>query len=202
MTIFNDLVIPTTPAATAALEVATAYQSPTLLSHSRRVYVWAAALADQEGIKYDEELLYVAAMFHDMSLVPEFDSHTVSFEEAGGHVARVFASGAGWSSERRDRLAEVIVRHMWPDVNVDDDPEGHLISRAAAMDIVGRNLDDLSPEFRAHVLQQHPRLGLADEFLACFQAQAERKTESSAARAVESGLSTRIAENPLDEEAL
>jgi hypothetical protein len=41
-------------------------------------------------------------MFHDISLVPEFDSHTVAFEEASGHVARVFA--ADWPSERRDRL--------------------------------------------------------------------------------------------------
>ncbi|MGC4938731.1 HD domain-containing protein [Kribbella sp. DT2] len=199
MIIFNDLVIPATTASTAALEVATAYQSPTLLSHSRRVYVWAVALAAQEGITYDDELLFVAAMFHDLGLMPEFDSHTVSFEEAAGHVARVFAAGAGWPRERQDRLAEVIVRHMWPDVDVNDDPEGHLISRAAALDIVGRNVDELSPEFRADVLRQHPRLGLADEFLACFEAQAERKTSSSAARAVASGLSARIVGNPLDE---
>ncbi|GAA1519633.1 HD domain-containing protein [Kribbella lupini] len=202
MIIFNDLVIPATSASTAALDVATAYHSPALLSHSRRVYVWAAALARQEGIAFDDELLFVAAMFHDLGLRPEFDSHTVSFEEAAGHVARVFAAGAGWSGERQDRLAEVIVRHMWPDVDVNDDPEGHLISRAAALDIVGRNHDQLTPEFRAEVLREHPRLGLTDEFLACFQAQAERKSTSTAARAIDTGLSTRIAGNPLDHELL
>jgi hypothetical protein len=87
---------------------------------------------------------------------------------------------------------------MWPDVDVADDPEGHLLSRSAALDIVGKNIDDFSPAFRAEVLQQHPRLGLTDEFIACFQAQAERKTGSSAARAVQSGLSSRMAANPLD----
>ena len=194
----NDLVIPDTAASSAALEVASAYLTPALLSHSRRVYVWAAAYGRQQGIRYDAELLFVAAMFHDISLAPEFDSHTISFEQAGGHVARVFAAGAGWPSERRERLGEVIVRHMWPDLDVADDPEGHLLSRAAALDIAGKNLDDFSPAFRAEVLQQHPRLGLADEFLACFQAQAERKTGSSAARAVRSGLSARMAANPLD----
>jgi hypothetical protein len=194
----NDLVIPDTAASSAALEVASAYLTPALLSHSHRVYVWAAAYGRQQGIRYDAELLFVAAMFHDISLAPEFDSHTISFEQAGGHVARVFAAGAGWPSERRERLGEVIVRHMWPDLDVADDPEGHLLSRAAALDIAGKNLDDFSPAFRAEVLQQHPRLGLADEFLACFQAQAERKTGSSAARAVRSGLSARMAANPLD----
>jgi HD superfamily phosphodiesterase len=198
MTILNDLVIPDTAASAAALKVASTYQSSALQSHSRRVYVWASAYARQHGIEYDAELLFVAAMFHDISLVPVFDSHTVSFEEAAGQVAKVFAAGAGWPTERRDRLAEVIVRHMWPEVDVTADPEGHLISRAAALDIVGKDVDDFSPAFRAEVLQQHPRLGLTDEFLACFQAQAERKAESSAARAMQSGLSTRIAANPLD----
>lgn len=193
-----DLVIPDTAASSAALEVASAYQSAALLSHSHRVYLWAAAYARQQGIRCDGELLFVAAMFHDISLAPEFDSHTVSFEEAGGHVARVFAAGAGWPSERRERLGQVIVRHMWPDVDVADDPEGHLLSRAAALDIVGKNIDDFSPAFRDEVLRRHPRLGLADEFLACFRAQAERKPGSSAARAVQSGLGSRIAANPLD----
>jgi HD superfamily phosphodiesterase len=198
MIALDDLVIPDTTASSAALEVASAYQSPALLSHSRRVYVWAAAYARQQGIRYDAELLFVAAMFHDISLVPEFDSHTVSFEEAGGHVARVFAIGAGWPSERRERLAEVIVRHMWPDVDVTADPEGHLISRAAALDIVGKDIDVFSSAFRTEVLQQHPRLGLTAEFLVCFQAQADRKPDSSAARAVQSDLSSRMAANPLD----
>jgi HD superfamily phosphodiesterase len=190
--------IPETAASSAALEVASAYLSPALLSHSHRVYLWAAAYGGQHGIRYDAELLFVAAMFHDISLVPEFDSHTVPFEEAGGHLARVFATGAGWPSERRERLGDVIVRHMWLDVDVADDPEGHLLSRAAALDIVGKDVDDLAPAFRDEVLRQHPRLGLADEFLACFQAQADRKPASSAARAINSGLATRMAANPLD----
>jgi hypothetical protein len=88
---------------------------------------------------------------------------------------------------------------MWPDVNVADDPEGHLISRAAALDIVGKNIDDFTPAFRAEVLHEYPRLGLSDEFLTCFQAQATRKPTSSSARAIESGLPTRIAANPLDD---
>jgi hypothetical protein len=38
----DDLVVPDT-AASAALEVASVYQSPALLNHSLRAYVWAAA---------------------------------------------------------------------------------------------------------------------------------------------------------------
>jgi HD domain-containing protein len=140
----------------AALDVVTAYLSPALLNHSVRAYVWAAARGTAEGIAFDPELLYVAALFHDIGLVPAFDSTTVAFEEAGGHVAQVFAAGAGWPAERRLRLSEVIVRHMWPQVEVSTDPEGHLLARATATEITGKDADDHPAPFRAEVLDRYP----------------------------------------------
>lgn len=182
----------------AALDVASAYLSPALLNHSLRAYVWAAAYGAAENIPFDPELLYVAALFHDLGLVPVFDSHTVAFEEAGGHVARVFAAGAGWPAERRDRLAEVIVRHMRRDVALSADPEGHLLARATATEIVGTDVDRYPAAFRAEVLRRYPRLDLPGQFLACFQDQAARKPGSSAAGAVRKGLAGRMDSNPLD----
>ncbi|MFF0679954.1 HD domain-containing protein [Streptomyces tendae] len=195
------LSVPGTAAAAAALDVATAHLPPALLNHSLRAYVWAAARGTADGVPFDPELLYVAALFHDIGLVPVFDSHTVAFEEAGGHVARVFAAGAGWPAERRARLSDVIVRHMWPRVDVATDPEGHLLARATATEIVGTEADAYPSRFRDEVLDRYPRLDLAASFLACFQDQAKRKPDSSAADAVRSGLAGRVAANPLDSSA-
>jgi HD superfamily phosphodiesterase len=194
----DDLVVTDSATSAAALDVATAYQSPALLNHSLRAYVWAAAHGAARGIPFDPELLYVAALFHDVGLVPAFDSHTLAFEEAGGHVAQVFAAGAGWPAERRERLSDVIVRHMWPQVEVSADPEGHLLARATATEITGKDADDFPADFRAEVLERYPRLNLAEQFLACFRNQATRKPDSSAAVAVRSGLATRMTSNPLD----
>ncbi|MFD5441816.1 HD domain-containing protein [Streptomyces tendae] len=188
----DALPVPGTATAAAALDVATAPLSPALLNHSLRAYFWAAARGTADGVPFDPELLYVAALFHDIGLVPVFDSHTVAFEEAGGHVARVFAAGAGWPAERRARLSDVIVRHMWPRVDVATDPEGHLLARATATEIVGTEADAYPPRFRDEVLDRWPRLDLTASFLACFQDQAERKPDSSAAGAVRSGLADRI----------
>ncbi|MFB6519974.1 HD domain-containing protein [Streptomyces sp. NPDC056401] len=187
---------PDTAACAAALEVATAYCTPALLNHSVRSYVWASAYAAERGIEHDAELLYVAALLHDIGLAPEFDSHTVPFDEAGGHVAWVFGAGAGWPAERRQRLSEVIVRHMWDAVDVREDPEGHLLERATGVDISGRNAEDFTAGFRAEVLARYPRKGLADEFLACFRDQAARKPESSPAASVRGGLAERILADP------
>ncbi|OQR66035.1 cyanamide hydratase [Streptomyces maremycinicus] len=190
--------VPETAACAAALEVATAYCSPALLNHSVRSYVWASAYAAQRGIEHDAELLYVAALLHDIGLVAAFDSHTVDFDVAGGHVAWVFAAGAGWPAERRQRLSEVIVRHMWDAVDVREDPEGHLLERATGVDISGRNLEDFTTGFQAEVLARYPRAGLSDEFLASFHDQAARKPQSSPAVSVRGGLAERVRANPLD----
>jgi HD superfamily phosphodiesterase len=178
--------------------VASTYLSPALLNHSLRAYAWAAARGASRGIPFDSELLYVAAMFHDLGLVPAFDSHALAFEEAGGHVARVFAAGAGWTAKRGQRLAEVIVRHMCQDVDESADPESHLLAHSTATDVVGAQLDDFDADFRRDVLVQYPRLTFTTEFLTCFQAQAARKPDSSAADAVRSGLGALIVANPLD----
>ncbi|MBL1076393.1 HD domain-containing protein [Nocardia sp. 2] len=194
----NDLAIPDSAVARAALDVATAYSSPALLNHSVRSYVWAATLAQQEQIDFDAELLYVAAALHDLGLVAVFDSHTVPFEEAGGHVAAVFAAGAGWSRDRRNRLIEIIVRHMWDEVDVAMDAEGHLLARATTIDISGRGTDLVPPGLRTEVLRAWPRLDLAEDFARCFAEQARRKPDSAAAGAVRAGIAERLRNNPLE----
>ncbi|WP_326825185.1 HD domain-containing protein [Streptosporangium sp. NBC_01756] len=195
---FADIVIPDTSATRGALEVATAYCPPALLNHSVRAYLWAAAYGMMNGIAFDAELLYVSSMLHDIGLVKEFDSHTVPFEEAGGHLAWVFGAGAGWPVERRVRASEVIVRHMWDEVDVAQDPEGHLLELSTALDVSGRRPEDFPAGLRAEVLERHPRLGFGEEFLACFRDQAGRKPDSLAARFVRDGLAGRIEANALD----
>jgi hypothetical protein len=194
----DDIAIPDTPAARAALEVSAAYGSAALHNHCLRSYLWAAAYGDLYGIAYDAELLYVSAMLHDIGLVPAFDSHTLPFEEAGGHVAWVFGAAAGWPVDRRRRAAEVIVRHMWAEVDPAEDPEGHLLELATGLDVSGRRPEAFPAALRADVLHRHPRLGLGPEFVACFRDQAARKPASPAGRMVAAGIADRIAANPLD----
>ncbi|HYN96326.1 MAG TPA: HD domain-containing protein [Pilimelia sp.] len=192
------IAVPQTAAATAALEVATAYCSPPLLHHSVRSYLWGAWYGTAHGIGYDEELLYVAALLHDLGLVAEFDSHRVPFEAAGGHVAWVFGAAAGWPVPRRARVSEVIVRHMWDGVDPALDPEGHLLEVATSMDITGRRAAELPAGLRADVLARYPRGALVAEFTACFEDQARRKPGSAAAAAVGAGIAERLAANPLE----
>jgi catechol 2,3-dioxygenase-like lactoylglutathione lyase family enzyme len=196
---FADLHPPGTPAATAALQVAERYCSPALLAHSVRSWAFALAFAEAEGISgLDEELLYVASLVHDLGLVPAFDAVRVPFETAGGEVGWVLAAGAGWDPHRRQRVVEVVERHMQPSVNAVEDPEGHLLEIATGLDISGARADVLPKPFLREVLTALPRGDLAAEFGACLVKQAGRKPGSQAARIVASGLESRLAANPLE----
>jgi hypothetical protein len=140
----------------------------------RALVLWSASLGRLKGIPYDAELLYVASMLHDLGLVPAFDNHLAPFEDAGGDVGWVFGAGAGWPAERRDRVEEIIFRHMWDEVDPALDAEGHLLREGTALDISGHNVDTWPADFRAEVLRRCPRLTLVTEFTAAFKDQARR----------------------------
>jgi hypothetical protein len=193
-----DLLPDDTPATRAARQVVTEYSSAALVNHCERAYLWSAALGELTAAAYDRELLYVASMLHDLGLVPAFDNYRAPFEDAGGDVAWVFAAGADWPPERRTRVKEIVVRHMWDEVDPSFDAEGHLLCEATNLDIAGRNPDTWPSGFRAEVVERFPRLGLPTEFLAAFQDQARRKPGCAAAAAVATGLADRIATNSLD----
>jgi hypothetical protein len=186
------------PATTAAREVVVRYSSTALVNHCDRSYLWSASLGQLKRIPYDGELLYVASMLHDLGLVPAFDNHLAPFEDAGGDVGWVFGAGAAWPAERRDRVKEIIVRHMGDDVDPALDAEGHLLRAGTALDIAGRDVDTWPADFRAEVLRRHPRLTLATEFAAAFEDQARRKPGCAAAAAVASGVGARLVDNPLE----
>jgi hypothetical protein len=194
----DDLLPPDSTAVRTAAEVAEHFQTPALLNHCRRSYLWAAAYGRARDIAFDAELLFVTAMLHDLGLVPAFDSATVPFEEAGGAVAWVFGAGAGWDADRRRRASEVVVAHMAAEVDVATDPEGHLLELATALDVSGRRPDDWPADLRTEVLERYPRDGFAEEFIGCFETQAARKPSSIAGRLAAGGFAARARANPLD----
>ncbi|MHC6627069.1 HD domain-containing protein [Streptomyces globosus] len=187
-----------TASARAALEIAAEYADATLLNHSVRSYAFGAEYAAVHGLSYDEDLFYVSALLHDLGLTAPFDSHTLPFEEAGGHVARVLTAGLGWPAERRARAEEVIVRHMRDDVTAGEDVESHLLQVGTSADVSGLRVAEFDPAFTGALLAAHPRLGFGGAFTALVRDQAARKPDCAAAAWIASGGAGRAASNPLD----
>ena len=70
-------------------------ESPLLFHHSSRVYYWAALSGKRRGLRYDAELLYAGAMFHDMGLTEQHSSADERFEVDGANAASAFLRSHG-----------------------------------------------------------------------------------------------------------
>lgn len=195
----TDFTPPDTAAARGALALLDDFHTPAIANHVVRSWLWAEAFAIVEGrTDVDHELLYTAAILHDIGLVSAYDNHALGYEEAGGFVGEALTAGAGWSPDRRRRVNEVIVRHNWPEVDPDEDVEGYLLEIATGLDISGRRDEEIPLDFRREVLNAYPRLTLAEEFGTCVLDQSARKPRSAARRLVDGGLIRKLAENPLE----
>ncbi|GLJ61337.1 cyanamide hydratase [Microbacterium barkeri] len=183
----DALIAPPTPVAARAREVLEAWSPPELVRHCLRSWVWASTLGDALGLPYDAELLYVATMLHDLGLVAEFDADVVPFEAAGGAAGWAFAAGAGWPRARRERVQEIIVRHMWTAVDPDEDVESHLLEVATSLDVSGVAPEKWDAALLVAVESHLPRGAFSTDFAQRIHDQAERKPTSSARRLDASG---------------
>ena len=186
------------PSMERARQVCARYADRALYHHSMRSYLLGAAWARERSMDFDRELLFVSTMLHDLSLTAPFDSHTLPFEDAGGHLARVFTAGLGWPPERRERAADLIVLHMRAAVDPAEDPESRLLQVGTSADVSGAGLDAFDPAFTEALVAAYPRLGFADSFVRLFDDQARRKPGCAAAALMTGDWPDRTRANPLE----
>ena len=167
-----SLAPPDSSLARDADEAARDLLTPALLNHSRRAYTWGAALAGLQGIKFDRELLYMAAMFHDTGLaspVPHAD-----FTVRSAALAREFADSRRVRAHDRELVANAIAMHHTPGVGVDSGAEAFLMSAGAAVDVFGLRSSEIPDAVRASVVRDYPRLGFKREFARHVRTEARR----------------------------
>ena len=163
----------------AALTVAQAQLTPALFNHSRRTYLFGAALGELEAIDVDRELLYTAALLHDVGLRDE--GPPVDFTRASARAAQRVAEQVGLDAAATDVLRSAITLHHSPGVSPEHGSVAYLLSAGAAVDVVGLRSWRLPPTLLADVVTAHPRAGFKREFTAAFQAEAARVPRGRAA---------------------
>jgi HD domain len=180
-----------------AEELVRAVAPPFLTNHSFRSHFFAVALAERDKVAFDTELLYVAALLHDIGLVEEFDRGNC-FEEDGAEAAARLAAQDEWDAERAERLAEAIRLHVATEIDLANGPEAYLLWHSTGLDVGGHRHAELDPATVETVLQAYPRLDFKEGFTALVGDQARRKPACWAARAMDTGLAQRVAAAPFD----
>lgn len=155
--IFAGIRVPDSAIARAATQLVRDTEDDLLYNHSRRVFFWGALTGERRGLKYDPELLYLGAMFHDMGLTEAYSSPGLRFEVDGANAARAFMTGYGVPERDIEDVWTAIALHTTPGIPEHMRPTIALVTAGVEMDVLGIAYHEFTREQRDHVCAHHPR---------------------------------------------
>src|SRR5689334_5532587 len=132
-------------------------ESSLLFHHSSRVYYFGALVGKHRGLRFDPELLYTGAMFHDMGLTRQHSSQTERFEVDGANAARDFLKAHKIVPGDVDLVWTAIALHTTPGIPVHMHPVIALVTAGVEMDVLGIAYDEFTEAQRAAVVTSYPR---------------------------------------------
>ena len=154
---------------------------PTLLfNHSSRVYYFGALAGQRRGFRFDAELLYAGAMFHDMGLVPSYSSDTDRFEVDGANAARDFLRRHNISEQDIDHVWTAIALHTTPGIPQYMHPVVALVTAGVEMDVLGIDYSGFTDSDRDAVVKAFPRTAhFKEDILQAFYDGIKQKPETT-----------------------
>lgn len=164
----NTIKIPDTKLASEAHDILREYATDILYNHSNRVYLFAAELGRRQGLRFDSELLYVSAAFHDLGLLREYSSATERFEVDSANAAKAFLMSHGIPDQTAQTAWEAIALHTTPGVTQYMKPEVSLFYRGIGLDVVGNGFDQFPARLREQIVAEYPREHFNEEIAAAF----------------------------------
>lgn len=162
------IVIPDTALVREATEFIRGAEDDLLFHHSRRVFLFGALQGVRRGLQPNMELLYVAAMFHDLGLTEHYRDSATRFEVDGADAARRFLLNHGVDRADADKVWLGIALHTTPGVPGVHGPEVALLQAGVEVDVVGVGREQLAPEALAAVTAAHPRPQFKQRILTAF----------------------------------
>jgi HD domain len=160
-----SLVIPDSLLAKEATDILREHSTEVLINHSQRVYLFAAEQGRQQKLRFDPELLYVAAAFHDLGLIKKFSSATERFEVDGANAVRQFLTTHKVPEEQIETAWQAIALHTTPGVTHYMRPEVALLQSGVLLDVLGKGFDQFPSELRDEIVSSYPRKRFKERFL-------------------------------------
>jgi len=173
------IAIPRTPLAVKAEQYVRGVEPDFLFNHSVRTYLFGALRLKARGISYEPETAYVAALFHDIGLVPNMASPNASFEIDGANKAEAFVKENGGSPDQARTVWNAIVMHDMGGLY--EAHQGHdalLLGAGAGGDVDGVDPKVIPQATVDAVLRAYPRLQFKTRFTAAAIDHCRRKPTS------------------------
>jgi HD domain len=171
--------IPDSSLATEATELVRDTESDLLFDHSLRVYLFGSLKGRRIGLKFDPELLYIGAIFHDMGLTEKYRSPAERFEVDGANLARDFLRKHGVAEASVELVWDAIALHTTPGIPKWKKPEVALVTAGVELDVLGLGYEDISAPEREQVLAAFPRVDFKRSIVRAFADGIKHKPETA-----------------------
>ena len=179
-TSISGVMVPDSKLAREATELVRDTESELLFDHSTRVYYFASLAGKRKGLKFDPELLYVAAMFHDMGLTPQYSSKSDRFEVDGANGARAFLRQHNISERKIDTVWTAIALHTTPGIPQYMHPVVALLTNGVEMDVLGIDYSEFTDGDREAAVAAYPRTEhFKEDIIQAFYDGIKRKPETT-----------------------
>jgi hypothetical protein len=149
--------IPDGVMAQAATDLIRATESELMFHHALRAFLFGALTGYRENLTFDPELLYVAAMFHNVGLNPQYQGSPYRFEVDGANAAREFLQQYDIAEREIEEVWVGIALHTTPGIPEHLSALVALISAGVQMDVRGARYDEFTAQQRDDIVQAYPR---------------------------------------------
>src|ERR1700730_3929343 len=153
----SGVTVPDSKLAREATELVRDTESPLLFNHSTRVYYFGSLAGKRQEVRFDPELLYIGAMFHDMGLTPQYSSKSDRFEVDGANAVRAFLREYNISQGEIDTVWTAIALHTTPGIPQYMHPVVALLTNGVEMDVLGIAYSEFSDVDREAIVAAYPR---------------------------------------------
>jgi hypothetical protein len=176
----SGIAVPNSKLANEITEFIRDTESALLFNHSSRVYYFGALAGQHRGLKFDAELLYAGAMFHDIGLVSAYSSDSDRFEVDGANAARGFLRSHNIAEQDIDHVWTAIALHTTPGIPQYMHPVIALVTAGVEMDVLGIDYASFADSDRNLVVEAFPRTAhFREDILQAFYEGIKHKPETT-----------------------
>jgi len=174
--------LPGSPVAGHAVDYIRSCESEPIANHSIRSYLFAALIAEHEGLKagtdFDTDLLFCACVLHDLGTSPSAPGKQ-RFEVEGADLAVGFLTGHGYGGRETEPVWEAIALHTSPGIAERRGVLAYLTRRGVGGDF-GSGVDFVTDTQGQAAHQRYPRLNMVAALVDAIVTHAARAPQAAA----------------------
>jgi hypothetical protein len=160
--VLGGITVVDTPLVARAMEYARINSEPFLYNHAVRSWLFAVRLGQLQGLPFDDEVVAVGTLLHDLGLT-DCCTGPRRFEIEGADAARDFALQNGLDASRTRLIWDSVALNSTPSIGLYKEAEVALCTAGIGVEF-GFQYDRIPSDEMESILTAFPRLEMKQQF--------------------------------------